>query len=84
MAYEAKEGNGVLFVNKFKGDNPKSPDFTGNILINGVTLELAAWKKISDRGNFLSLFAHVNEKEQAAPAPKKAAAKAKPADDFTF
>ncbi|SOD42423.1 hypothetical protein SAMN06298226_2762 [Nitrosovibrio sp. Nv4] len=32
MAFEQRPGNGVLFRNTKKGDNPKAPDYTGNAL----------------------------------------------------
>ena len=49
------EGHGVLFIND-KKQNERQPDYKGNITVNGVKHELAAWLKISKAGNqFLSI-----------------------------
>lgn len=54
MAYEHKEGQGSLFKNEKAND--RQPDFKGTIVIGGVTYEVAAWEKTSQRGTkFLSL-----------------------------
>ena len=45
---------GVLFPND-KGDNPKRPDMTGNLEIDGTKYRVSAWQKTSQKGNdFLS------------------------------
>ena len=49
MAYEQKDMTGTLFVND-KKESPQHPDFTGTVLINGVSLRLAAWKNIAKSG----------------------------------
>ena len=54
MAYEQKEGQGVLFPNDKKG-NEKAPDYKGTVLINGELTEIAAWKKQGSKGEFLSI-----------------------------
>lgn len=64
MVYENKPNTGKLFHQKVK-KNPKSPDYTGELLIDIETLEvkngkakvrLAGWKKTSEKGNtYLSL-----------------------------
>jgi hypothetical protein len=82
MAYEQKDGQGILFINKYKKEE-KHPDFTGNITFAGVQYELAAWKKYSDSGNFLSLSGKEADGEKnEKPAAKKQAKK--PADDLAF
>jgi len=54
MAFEQKEGMGVLFKNKKTSE--KQPDFTGNIKIDGKIIKLAAWSKESQGGmTYLSL-----------------------------
>ena len=53
MAFEQKEGQAALFPNKKSSD--KAPDFTGKGMIGGRMVKLAAWKKTSDKGGFLTL-----------------------------
>ena len=64
QAFEARPNTGVLFSVKAK-THPKSPDYTGNILVEVSTLKvnnglaeirIAGWKKLSKTGStFLSL-----------------------------
>lgn len=65
MAFEHKEGQGTLFKNEKQND--RQPDFKGTINIGGVTYEIAAWEKTSQRGGtFLSLQASLpREKSEA-------------------
>lgn len=49
MAYEKKNGDFVLFPNKTKQGN--QPDWRGEILWNGETLEIGCWNKVSAAGN---------------------------------
>ena len=51
---EMIEGRGVLFTADKKG-NPKKPDFTGEILLDGKVYKLSAWKKQSAYGELISL-----------------------------
>lgn len=51
MAYEKKEGDFTLFSNNRKGSNPKAPDRTGTILIDGEEWEMAGWLKKDKNGN---------------------------------
>ena len=45
---------GVLFPND-KGDNPKRPDMTGSLEIDGTKYRVSAWNKTSQKGtDFLS------------------------------
>lgn len=54
--YEQKPGQGSLFKNMKKGDNVKSPDYTGSANIDGVTHDIAAWiKKPEGKTPFMSL-----------------------------
>ena len=56
MAFEQRPGNGVLFRNTKKGDNPKAPDYTGNALSpSGEYFELSAWIKEGAKGKFMSI-----------------------------
>ena len=68
---------GVLFRND-KGDNPKRPDYTGKINVNGVEAKLSAWVREGAKGKFLSVTATPVEVEEAPkpaakPAPKPVA-----------
>lgn len=70
MAFEYKEGQGTLFKNDKQND--RQPDFKGTINIGGVTYEIAAWQKSSQRGgSFLSLQASLpREKSEGTPSPQ--------------
>lgn len=69
MAYEHKEGQGSLFKNEKAND--RQPDFKGAIVIGGVTYEVAAWEKTSQRGTkFLSLQASL-PRERAEQQPQQ-------------
>jgi len=43
---EQYDNSGVLFVNDRK-EKENQPDYTGNIVLNGVKKRLAGWKKTS-------------------------------------
>lgn len=54
MGYELKEGTGSLFQQSKKTE--KQPDYTGNLMINGVKKRIAGWIKESARGvKYISL-----------------------------
>jgi uncharacterized protein (DUF736 family) len=60
MAYEPREGSGVLFKNQDKkADN--HPDYRGDIMVAGKVFELAAWIKEGKKGKFMSLSAKPKE-----------------------
>ena len=49
-----RDNSGALFQNKDKKD--KQPDYRGECVVNGKTLEIAGWKKQSKNGlPYLSL-----------------------------
>lgn len=52
--YTPKEGQGSLFKND-KKNNEKSPEYTGNIFVNGKEMRLSAWVKQGKSGKFLSV-----------------------------
>ena len=52
--YTPKEGQGSLFKNE-KKNNEKSPEYTGNIFVNGKEMRLSAWVKEGKSGKFLSI-----------------------------
>ena len=45
---------GALFPND-KGDNPKRPDWRGDITINGVKYRVSGWIRAGKRGDFISM-----------------------------
>ena len=49
MAYEKRNGDFVLFKNENRKTD-KHPHATGELLLNGVTYELAAWAKPDRNG----------------------------------
>lgn len=48
------DNSGVLFKND-KRTNERSPEYTGNITVNGEKLRLAAWVKEKDGRKYFSL-----------------------------
>ena len=62
--YQHREGSGSLFPNKKGSDN--HPDMKGDAMVNGVVVEVAAWRKTTASGKeFLSL--KISGKRQSAP-----------------
>jgi hypothetical protein len=61
MSYQLKEGQGSLFKNVNK-KAPAQPDWTGNVMINGQEMRVAAWVKEGKGGKFFSLQVSENEK----------------------
>jgi len=57
MAYEMRDGQGSMFVNKRKEPGDNKPDREGDITIGGVKYRLAGWLKTPKNGGqeFLSL-----------------------------
>lgn len=86
MAYEHKEGQGSLFKNEKQND--RQPDFKGTILIGGITYEVAAWERISQKGEkYFSLQSSLPRERPATrpsqPAqPVSAQSYATPMDPF--
>ena len=66
MSYQLKEGQGSLFKNVNK-KAPAQPDWTGNVMINGQEMRLAAWVKEGKGGKFFSLQVSENEKSKMEP-----------------
>jgi len=54
MAKQFDDTNTFVLYKNDKGDNPKRPDSTGKINIDGVWYKLAAWTRESAKGKFLS------------------------------
>lgn len=71
MAEYDNTNRGALFDND-KGDNPKRPDMTGSLNIEGTDYRLSVWKRQSKSGQeFLSISAEVAQKQNGAAAPAK-------------
>lgn len=68
MAEYDNNMRGVLFSND-KGDNPKRPDMTGNLEINGTKYRVSAWNKTSQKtGNpFLSFVVEEDDGSRRQP-----------------
>jgi uncharacterized protein (DUF736 family) len=68
---------GVLFRND-KGDNEKRPDMKGNVVVNGVKYELAAWKRTPKAGGDTFLSLKLGEYRERKPAAESDAPDAMP------
>ncbi len=74
MAFENKEGFGVLFNNSHKKE-ANHPDYKGSAKVNGKQIELAAWIKEGKNGPFLSL--SLKPPSDWEPGPKMTEAQVK-------
>jgi hypothetical protein len=64
---------GVLFHND-KGDNPKRPDMTGSLEIDGTKYRVSAWQKTSQKGtDFLSFVVEEDDGTRRGAAPQNGA-----------
>jgi len=71
---------GVLFPND-KGDNPKRPDMTGSLEIEGIKYRVSAWQKTSQKGtDFLSFVVEEDDGTRRA-APMQNSANNEPLND---
>lgn len=68
MAFELKDGQGSLFKNDKKKDNPKAPDYRGEVNICGNLLSISAWIKEGRKGKFMSLSFQPKRDRQQQPA----------------
>lgn len=80
MPYEQRDMSGSLFKNDRK-EQSNHPDYTGTVMVAGVTYQLAAWIKTAKSGSkFMSL--SVKPKEQVrAEAQRPAQQPRRPAAD---
>lgn len=60
MAFELREGQGTIWDNRNRKRQPKHPDYTGEIKLNGKVMAIALWSKESRNGEFFSV--QVSEK----------------------
>lgn len=69
MAYEQRELSGAMFKNKRKTTD-KHPDYTGTVLINGVTYWMSGWintpKNNPNGDKYMSVQLSVQEKQNSA------------------
>lgn len=74
MAYEHKVNTGSLFLNEYKEDGDKKPDFRGKGNIDGVVKDISVWVNRNDDGSVKNLsvkFQEEYKKPDAAPAPQQ-------------
>lgn len=69
MGWEPKEGSGSLFKAEQKSD--KAPGYRGDIMLDGVVYELAAWVKEGKNGKFFSLSGQPKTQDKRAPAKEE-------------
>jgi uncharacterized protein (DUF736 family) len=64
--------SGAIFAND-KGDNPKRPDFTGNLDVDGRQFRVSAWWREArkDGSRFLSLKIEPPAAPREQPKPSK-------------
>lgn len=65
MAYEHREGYGLMFQNDKQG-NPNRPDWRGDFMVGGVVMNVSGWIKRGGKGDFISL--KVEEKRDRDPS----------------
>jgi len=68
---EKKDNSGGLFKND-KIENERSPNYKGNITVDGKDYWLSAWVKEGKSGKFMGLAVSPKEEYQPKQAPKKA------------
>jgi hypothetical protein len=55
----------ALFKNN-KGDNPKRPDYTGNLNLDGIEFRISGWIREGKNGKFISGSAQLKESNSEA------------------
>lgn len=65
--FEQRNNSGALFKNKNKKSDDH-PSYTGNCIVNGKEMQIAAWVKEGKAGKFFSIaFSEPYEKREEAP-----------------
>jgi hypothetical protein len=57
----------ALFKND-KGDNPKRPDYTGNLNVDGIEFRVSGWVREGKNGKFISGSVQLKEETRGKPA----------------
>ena len=66
-----RDNSGVLFKSD-KIENERSPQYKGNITVDGKDYWISAWVKEGKSGKFMGLAVSPKEEYQPKQAPKKA------------
>jgi hypothetical protein len=67
---EKRDNSGVLFKSD-KIENERSPQYKGNITVEGKDYWISAWVKEGKSGKFMGLAVSPKEEYQPKQAPKK-------------
>ena len=67
---EKRDNSGVLFKSD-KIENERSPQYKGNITVDGKDYWISAWIKEGKSGKFMGLAVSPKEEYQPKQAPKK-------------
>lgn len=78
MAYD-NEKKFALFKND-KGDNPKRPDYRGELTLNGAVYKMSCWLAEDKKGGkYMRGVVEYDDKKNGAPAPATSAERSAPA-----
>lgn len=72
----------MAFEQKDNGGNENRPDYTGNCVVNGKEMRMAAWIKDGAKGKFMSLKFDEPQQAQGDGYRGSQATPAEPADDL--
>ena len=69
---EGRDNGGILFPNTRK-QTDRSPDYTGEITVDGRPMELSAWRRKGRTGEYLTLAVRPRRQERRPPSPAEVA-----------
>ena len=78
MPYEQRDNTYGLFVNRFKEDGDKQPDFRGDALVDGKEKKISGWKKTDKNGNTFISGSFEDPQDSAKRFPSKKAVEKDP------